>query len=92
MAAETTTTRRWPARDARAHFSELLEASLSEGPQIVTRRGVETAVLVPVREWRRLKESARPTLKELLLAESPRGEIPVPDRRRWRRRPPTALD
>jgi len=52
--------------DAKARFSELLEASLSEGPQIVTRRGVEAAVLVPFEEWRRLQSSARPTLKELL--------------------------
>ncbi len=91
MATETTT-RRWPVEDAKARFSELLEASLSEGPQIVTQRGGEAAVLLPVQEWRRLQESARPTLKELLLAESPRAEIPVPGRRRWRRRPPTALE
>ncbi len=91
MAAETTA-RRWPAQDAAARFSELLEASLSDGPQIVTRRGMETAVLLPVHEWRRLQGEVRPTLKELLLAESPRAEIPVPERRRWRRRPPTALE
>ncbi len=90
MAVETT--RRWPVQAAKAHFGELLEASLSEGPQIVTRRGVEAAVLLPVQQWRRLQESARPTLKELLLEESPRAEIPVPDRRRWRRRPPKALE
>lgn len=84
--------RRWPVQDAKARFSELLEASLNEGPQIVTRRGVETAVLVPFEEWRRLQSSARPTLKELLLAEEPRAEIPVPPRRRLRRRPPTALE
>jgi len=84
--------RRWPVQDAKARFSELLEASLSEGPQIVTRRGVEAAVLVPFEEWRRLQSSARPTLKELLLAEAPRGEILVPTRRRWRRRTPGALE
>ena len=83
--------RRWPVQDAKARFSELLEASLNEGPQIVTRRGVEAAVLVPIEEWRRL-QSARPTLKELLLAETPRAEIPVPPRRRWRRRTPAALE
>jgi len=82
--------RRWPVQDAKARFSELLEASLNEGPQIVTRRGVEAAVLIPIEEWRRL-QSARPTLKELLLAETPRAEIPVP-RRRWRRRTPAALE
>ena len=84
--------RRWPVQDAKARFSELLEASLNEGPQIVTRRGVEAAVLVPFEEWRRLQSSARPTLKELLLAETPRAEIPVPPRRRWRRRPPVAFE
>jgi antitoxin Phd len=71
--------RRWPVQDAKARFSELLEASLNEGPQIVTRRGVEAAVLVPFEEWS--QSSARPTLKELLLAETPRAEIVVPPRR-----------
>ena len=85
------TVKRWPVQDAKARFSELLEASLNEGPQIVTRRGVEAAVLVPFEEWRRLQSSARPTLKELLLAETPRAEIPVPPRRRWRRRTTPAL-
>jgi prevent-host-death family protein len=84
--------KRWPVQDAKARFSEFLEASLTEGPQIVTRRGVEAAVLVPVEEWHRLQQSARPTLKELLLAETPRVEFDLPPRRRQRRRPPAALD
>jgi prevent-host-death family protein len=84
--------KRWPVQDAKARFSELLETSLREGPQIVTRKGVETAVLVSVEEWRRLQESARPNLKELLLAEAPRAEIQVPPRSWWRRRAPTKLD
>ena len=91
MAADQSA-RRWPVQDAKAHFSELLEASLNEGPQIVTKQGVEAAILVPIEEWRRLQSSARPTLKELLLAESPRAEIPVPPRRQWRRRAPAALE
>jgi antitoxin Phd len=85
-------TRRWPVQDAKARFSEFLEASLKEGPQIVTRRGIEAAVLVPFEEWRRLQGSARPTLKELLLAEAPRAEIQVPPRRRLRRRTPPVLE
>jgi antitoxin Phd len=90
--AANQSTRRWPVQDAKARFSEFLEASLNEGPQIVTRRGVEAAVLVPFEEWRRLQSSARPTLKELLLAETPRAEIPVPPRRRWRRRAPAVIE
>ena len=86
------TAKKWPVQDAKLHFSELLEASLKEGPQIVTRRGVDAAVLVPVDQWRRLELAARPTLKDLLLAESPRAEIPVPPRQGWRRRAPSALE
>ena len=80
--------RTWQVQDAKARFSEFLDASLSEGPQVVTRRGVEAAVLVPIEEWRRLDNAARPTLKELLLAEAPRAEVPVPRRGGLRRRPP----
>lgn len=87
-----TSTEQWPVQEAKTRFNELLAASLRDGPQIVTRRGEETAVLVPVEEWRRLQAAARPTLKELLLADTPRAEIPVPPRRRWRRRPPTAAE
>ena len=78
--------RTWQVRDAKARFSEFLDASLNEGPQLVTRRGVEAAVLVPIEEWRRLGSAARPTLKELLLAEAPRAELPVPPRGKLRRR------
>ncbi len=83
--------RRWPVQEARARFSEFLETSLKEGPQVVTRRGVEAAVLVPVEEWRRLQAAARPTLKQLLLADAPRAEIPIPRRGRLRRRTATAV-
>lgn len=84
--------RTWQVQDAKARFSELLDASLKEGPQVVTRRGVEAAVLVPIEQWRRLQEAARPTLKELLLGEGPRFEGLVPPRRSWRRRPPPELE
>ena len=77
----------WPVQDAKARFSELLETCLREGPQMVTKRGAEAAVLVPMDDWRRLQRSARPTLKALLLADEPRAELQVPARGRRRRRP-----
>ena len=82
----------WPVQDAKARFSELLDTCLKDGPQVVARRGAETAVLVPIEEWRRLQRAARPTLKELLLADAPRGDIPVPPRGRSRRRSPPVFD
>ena len=78
----------WPVQDAKARFSELLETCLREGPQIVTKRGADAAVLIPFAEWRRLSEAARPTLKDLLLAPVPRAELELPQRGRVRRAPP----
>jgi prevent-host-death family protein len=82
----------WPVQDAKARFSELLDTCLKEGPQIVTKRGVEAAVLVPAAEWHRLQDSARPTLKELLLAPTAWDDISVPERGRLRRRAHIKLD
>lgn len=76
----------WPVQDAKARFSELLDRCLAEGPQVVTRRGAEAAVLVPVDEWRRLRAAARPSLKELLLSDEARAAVPVSERGAARRR------
>jgi len=78
----------WPVQDAKARFSELLDRCVAEGPQTVTKRGSETAVLVPIDEWRRLKASARPSLKDLLMSDAGRGEMNIPPRGTLRLRPP----
>lgn len=78
----------WQLQEAKARFSEFLDAALRRGPQVVTRRGVEAAVLVPIEEWRRLQRESRPNIKELLLGEGVRFEDLVPTRGRWNRRPP----
>ena len=81
--------RKWQVQDAKARFSELLETSQSEGPQIVTKRGVATAVLVPIDQWERMVLAARPVLKDLLLAPEARTEslTPLREKRRYRRPP-----
>lgn len=53
----------WKLQDAKNRFSEVVNEALKSGPQIVTRRGIETAVVLSVEEYRRL---ARP---EVALAE-----------------------
>ena len=78
----------WPVQDAKARFSEFLEACLSQGPQLVTKRGSEAAVLVPIIEWRRLHAAAKPSLKQLLLSDEARSETLVPARGTARRRKP----
>ena len=68
----------WPVQHAKARFSEL--------PQLVTRRGQQAAVLVPVRQWRRLAQAAKPTLQDLLLSDVDRSELQIPSRVKRRSR------
>ena len=82
--------RTWQVQDAKAGFSEFLEASLKDGPQVVTRGGEDVAVLVPIAQWRRLEQATKPTLKDLLLAPEPRTPTLTPPRRRHRHRTPPA--
>ena len=76
----------WKLHEAKARFSELLETTIKKGPQVVTRRGREAAVLIPIEEWHRLQQAARPSLKALLLDPKPRFENLAPERGAFRRR------
>lgn len=85
-------TKTWAVQDAKAHFSELLNECVKNGPQVVTRRGTETAVLVTISEWNRLKEVARPSLKELLLSDEDRFDLIVPKRGVGKYRAPVVME
>ena len=45
------TLRKWQLQDAKNRFSEVVDQSLVAGPQVITRRGVETAVLISFEEY-----------------------------------------
>lgn len=81
---------KWQLQEAKARFSELIDDTVQKGPQVVTRRGVETAVVISIDEWRRLNNS-RPSLKEVLLS-GPKFEIPIPKRGRLKSRLPVVFD
>jgi len=83
---------KWQLQHAKARFSELVDDAVEKGPQIVTRRGVDTAVVLSIDEWQRAQPSERPTLKEVLLGPGPRFDIPIPPRGRARRRKPPVFD
>ena len=54
-------------QEAKARFSEMVERTLKEGPQTVTRHGKAVAVLVPVDEYQRLRCGGK-SFKALLAA------------------------
>ncbi len=67
----------WQVYDAKARFSEFLDATLRDGPQVVTRRGVETAVLVPIDVWNHLKDRAKQSIPDPLLDPGGPRNLPL---------------
>ena len=43
----------WQLQDAKNKFSEVVEEALKKGPQIITRRGVETVIVLSLSEYRK---------------------------------------
>ena len=43
----------WQLQDAKNKFSELVDEALAHGPQVVTRHGVETVVVVSYKDYRK---------------------------------------
>ena len=56
---------KWQIQEAKARFSEMVERTLKEGPQTVTRHGKPVAVLVKADQYRRLRAGGK-TFKALL--------------------------
>jgi prevent-host-death family protein len=72
--------RQWPMKDARAKFSELVDRAHDDGPQIVTRNGKPTVVVVSIEEWDRRKR-LRGDLVDFLATSPLRTEgLEIPDR------------
>ena len=62
-------TKNWTVAGAKSHFSDVIDLALSLGPQVVTRNGIETVVIVSTAEWER-KTKRQGNLAEFL-ASSP---------------------
>jgi prevent-host-death family protein len=59
----------WQLQEAKQRFSQVVKRALEEGPQIVTRHGEESVVIVAATEYRQLvRKAGRKSFKEHLLA------------------------
>ena len=70
----------WQLQEAKSRFSELVDLTLKEGPQLVTRRGEEAVVILAANDYRRLSGQT-PRVMDCLL-NAPRGEPLAADRSR----------
>lgn len=77
----------WQLQQAKARLSEVIETAKKDGPQIITQRGVKSAVVLPFDEWERSQLPKRQTLLEILQS-GPQGDLPIPPRNSWRLRKP----
>jgi prevent-host-death family protein len=80
----------WQLQEAKARLSELIETAKKDGAQIITQRGVKSAVVLPFDEWESAKQPKRETLLEILRSGPP-GDLPIPRRKSWRMRKPVKL-
>ncbi len=44
----------WQLQEAKNKFSEVVEEAITNGPQVITRRGVETAIVLSYGDYRSL--------------------------------------
>lgn len=61
----------WQLQEAKSRFSELVSRSLTEGPQLVTRRGEDAVIVLSAPDYQRLVNAQ--SLLAVLNA-APRGE------------------
>lgn len=62
----------WPVADAKARLSEVIDRAIDAGPQVITRHGRPTAVIVSTEEWNR-KARRKGNLAEFFAASPLRG-------------------
>jgi prevent-host-death family protein len=46
--------RKWQLQEAKNKLSEVVEEAINNGPQLITRRGVASVILLSCEEYRRL--------------------------------------
>lgn len=44
----------WQLQEAKSRFSEVVEEAVKNGPQLITKRGVETVIVLSFRDYRKL--------------------------------------
>ena len=80
------------AFDITTQLAALVEAAAKEGPQIVTKDGVETAVLLSITEWKRLQPAVKTSSVDPLLDPNGPHDIYIPPRGRYKHRSPIEFE
>lgn len=86
----------WTSTDAKSKFGALINQTRTEGAQIITRNGVDVAVVIPFSEWTPPPTVSRRSLKEFLLSPDARLDFDLdellPPRGKLKLREPPRFD
>jgi prevent-host-death family protein len=69
----------WQLQDAKNRFSRVVEQAIQQGPQIITRHGIEAVIVMSYQEYRRMMLS-QSKLSDFF-RESPLAGVPLDLRR-----------
>lgn len=64
----TVTAGQWQLQEAKQHFSELIRAVQTDGPQFVTKHGQQVAVVLDIVDYRRMTGVELVDFKDFLAA------------------------
>lgn len=70
---------KWQIQEAKSRFSELLEAVISRGPQIITKRGKDIVIILSIDEYKKFKNQT-PTMIEKIRS-APRVDLELRENR-----------
>lgn len=83
-------TKVWQLQEAKSKFSEVVEEAINHGPQLITKRGVEAAVVLGYDDYRKLVMSKQKL--STFFRESPLAEVELDlSRDKSKIRPDTVL-
>jgi antitoxin Phd len=63
----------WQLQEAKNKFSEVVEEAINHGPQIITKRGEETVIIISLSEYRKMLVSQKKLSK--FFSDSPLSGI-----------------
>ena len=68
----------WQIQEAKSHFSMVIDCAMTQGAQLVTRRGQNVAVILSVKDYEQM--SGQKSSPISLMMNAPKGEALETDR------------
>ncbi len=62
----------WQIQEAKSHFSEVIDQTMTQGAQLITRRGKEVAVILSLKDYEQMQSKSNNLMATLLNA--PKGD------------------